>query len=258
MQHHPAALDMAEEAVAQSDALMRAFDQAGQIGHHEFAAIDREHAELRMQRGEGIIRDLRLGRADGGEEGRLAGIRQADEAGIGDQLQPQPDRHFDRGLTGIGVAWRAVGRGLEMRVAEAAIAALRQQHLVAELVEIGEQGLAVFLIDLGADRHLQDQVLAVGAVAVLAHAIAAALRLVVLQIAVIDQGIEPVHRARDHVATVPAVAAIGPAELDEFFAPERDAAVSAGAGLDVDLGFVEEFHERVYRRFRGLHLQIYR
>ncbi len=144
----------------------------------------------------------------------------------------------------------AVGRGFEIGVAEAAIAAARQQDLVADLVEIGQQRFAILFVDLGADRNFQDQVFAAGAVAVLAHAVAAALRLVVLQIAVIDQGIQPVHRARDHVAAMAAVAAIGAAELDEFFAPERHAAVTAGAGLNVDLGFVEEFHGVSYRAAR--------
>ena len=37
MQQHARALDMAEEAVADADALMRAFDQAGNVGDDEFA-----------------------------------------------------------------------------------------------------------------------------------------------------------------------------------------------------------------------------
>ena len=39
MQQHAAALDMAEEAVAEAGAFMRAFDQAGNVGQHEFAAV---------------------------------------------------------------------------------------------------------------------------------------------------------------------------------------------------------------------------
>ena len=35
------ALDMAEEAVAEPGALMRAFDQAGNVGEHELGAVDR-------------------------------------------------------------------------------------------------------------------------------------------------------------------------------------------------------------------------
>ena len=42
---------------------MRAFDQAGNVGEHEFLLVDMHDAELRMQRGEGIVGDLRLGAA---------------------------------------------------------------------------------------------------------------------------------------------------------------------------------------------------
>ena len=86
-----------------------------------------------MQRRERIVGDLRLGGADRGEERRLAGIGQADEAGIGDQLQPQPDPALLACLAGIGVARRLVGGRLEMRVAEAAIAAFGEHEPLAEL-----------------------------------------------------------------------------------------------------------------------------
>ena len=129
-----------------------------------------------------------------------------------------------------------------MRVAEAAIAALRQHCALADRGEIGEQRLAVLLVDLRAGRHLEHDVGAVGAVAVLAHAVAAALGLEMLLVAVVDQRVEAVDRQRDHVAALAAVAAVRPAELDEFLAPERHAAVAAVAGADIDLGLVEEFH----------------
>ena len=243
MQQHAAALDMAEEAVAEAGALMRALDQAGNIGQHEFAAVGIHDAELRMQRGEGIVGDLRPRRADLGEEGRLAGIGQADEAGIRDQFQPQPDPALLAGLAGIGVARRAVGRRFEMRIAEAAIAALGEHEFLAELGEVVDQRLAILVEHLRADRHLQHDRLAVGAMAVLAHAVLALLRLEVLLVAVVDQRVQPVDDLDDDVAAAAAIAAGGPAELDEFFAAERHAAVAAVAGADIDLGFVEEFHE---------------
>ena len=109
VQQHAAAFGVAEEAVAQSRPFVRAFDQAGQIGHHEFAPVHFDDTELRMQRRERIVGDLRLRRADGCKEGRLAGIGKTDQAGIGDQLQPQADRAFLAGLAGIGVARRAIG-----------------------------------------------------------------------------------------------------------------------------------------------------
>src|ERR1700730_17206074 len=70
MQQYAAALDMAEEAVAEAYALMGTFYQARNVGEHEFSAANIDHAELRMQRGERVIGNLRLGGADGGEERR--------------------------------------------------------------------------------------------------------------------------------------------------------------------------------------------
>ena len=102
MEQHGAALDMAEEAVPEAGALVGALDQAGNVGEHEFAARRApDDAELGRERGERIIGDLGLGARDGGEEGRLAGIGQADEAGIGDQLQPQPNPALLAGPAGL-------------------------------------------------------------------------------------------------------------------------------------------------------------
>ena len=242
MQDDAAAFGVAEEFVAEADAFMRALDQAGQIGQHEFAVVDADDAELRVQRRERIIGDLRPGSGDTREKGRLACIGQADQTGIGDQLEAQTDGAFLAGLAGIGPARRLVGRGLEIGVAEAAIAAPRQRDALADFGEVGNHGLAVFLIDLGADRHPHDFVLAAGAVAILAHAVFAALGHEVLLIAVVDQRIEAVDGFDDDVAALAAVAAGRAAELDKLLTPERDAAIAARAGPDIDLGFVEEFH----------------
>ena len=140
MQKHAAALDMAEEMIAEAEALMGALDQPGNIGEHEFAAVAGDDAELRMQGREGIVGDLRLGGGDRGEEGRFAGVGQTDEAGVGDELQPQPDRALLARLAGIGAARRLIGRRLEMRIAETAIAAAPDDAL-PDLGQIGEKRL---------------------------------------------------------------------------------------------------------------------
>jgi hypothetical protein len=46
VQEHGAALDMAEEGVAEAPALVRALDQARDVGEHELGAVDADDAEL--------------------------------------------------------------------------------------------------------------------------------------------------------------------------------------------------------------------
>ena len=95
MDERAAALDMAQEPVAEAVALMRALDQAGYVGEHEVAPVDPDDAETGMEGGEWIVRDFGLGGGDGGEEGRFAGVRQTDETCVGDQLESQKKRALD-------------------------------------------------------------------------------------------------------------------------------------------------------------------
>src|SRR5579883_745425 len=242
MQKNPTTLEVAEEPVAEADALMRPLDQAGNISEHEFSPIDCNDAELRHERGERIVGNLRFRGCDGGEKGRFAGIRKPDDTRIGDQLEPQPDGALFTRLPRVRPSRGAVGRRLEMRVAETAIAAARQQGALAALGEIGEQGRAVLLVDLRADRHFEDRVGPVRAMAILAHAGAAIFGKEMLLIAVVDERIKAVDGFGDDIAPFAAVAAVRTAEFYEFFTPKRHAAVSAVARADIDLGLVEEFH----------------
>src|SRR6185436_6352171 len=105
---------------------------------------------------------------------RLAGVWQTDEPRIGDQLQPQPDPTFLARPAGSRVARRLVGRALEMRVAEAAVAALAQDDALARLGQVEQHRLLVLVEDLGADRYAHQDVLGLGAGAHLAHAVMAA------------------------------------------------------------------------------------
>src|ERR1700691_227096 len=114
---------MAQEPIAKPAAFMRSLNQAGNVSEDELPAMDGHHAELRLQCRERVIGDLRLCGADGSKKRRLAGIRQTDNAGIGDKLEPEFDSAFFSGLAAIGAARRAVGGGLKMRITEPAIAA---------------------------------------------------------------------------------------------------------------------------------------
>ena len=96
--------------------------------------------------------------------------------------------------------------------------------------------------DLCADRHLDHHVRRVGSGPVRACAIAALLRPEVLRVAKVDQRVQVGHGLEDDISAFAAVAAVGPAEFDEFLPPERAHAVAAVSGFQVDLGLVEKMH----------------
>ena len=79
----PGPLDVAQEGVAEAGALAGALDEARDVGDRRPALVlvaEVEHAEVRLERRERVVGDLRPCRRERREEGRLAGIRQPDEA----------------------------------------------------------------------------------------------------------------------------------------------------------------------------------
>src|SRR5690349_5897943 len=74
---------MAEESMTQSLSFRGTFDDTGQVGHTEAAAIPVfHHAELGGQCGESIVGDLGFGGRNYGQQGGFAGIGEAYETYI--------------------------------------------------------------------------------------------------------------------------------------------------------------------------------
>ena len=73
-----------------------------------------------------------------------------------------------------------------MLVAEAAIAAAREQHAHAWFVQIGDDGFLVFFEHLRACWHFQRDAFAVSAVTAAAHAVPAGRAFEVLLVAIVD------------------------------------------------------------------------
>ena len=243
MDQRGATLDMAKETVANTGAFVGAFDQAWNIREHKALALAGvDDAQIGMQRGEGIGCDLRVGPAAGRQEGRLARIGQTHQPRVRDEFQAQPQPALLALLAGLGVARGLLARCLEMGIALAAASAARQQHLHALFGHVGEHFLVVLVEDLRAHRHFQDDILAIGAGAVCARAINAALSLEMLLVAVVDERVEPVHGLCPYIAALAAIPAIGTAKLDIFLPPERNTSRPAITRRDEDFDLIEKFH----------------
>ena len=205
----------------------RAFDQPGDVCDDELAAIrGLDRAEHRRERRERILGDLRPRVRDPCQERRLAGVRQADEGRIREQLQPQLDHALVAGHADLGVARRLTSRRCEALVAPTAGAALCDDDPRAGVCEIGDQPV-VRIEHLRADRYLEHDVGAALAGREAAAAGSATARLHLLFRAEAGEVSALRIRDEDHVAAVAAVTAVGPTLRHELLPAEVDAAVTA-------------------------------
>src|SRR5690606_30957806 len=126
--------------------------------------------------------------------------------------QLQPEAALLALLAGRRLARRAVDRALEMHVAQPALAAVGDQQAVAVADQVADDLVGIDVGDHGPDRHGDEQVLAALAVALLAHAVLAALGAEDLLVAEVHQRVEVAVGHQPDAAAVAAVAAVRPAQ----------------------------------------------
>ncbi len=263
------ALDVAQELVAQALALCGALDEAGDVCHDEGAVVAVDHAQVGHQGGKGIVRDLGARSAHAGDEARLAHGGHADERGVCHKLHLELDPALVCRLAQLGEGRGAARRSDEVRVAAAAVSTLEGADALAVVGEVRDllDGVHV-LVQQADDRahgHLEDEVLAMGAVTARTLAMRAALRLEMVLVAVVDQAGDGAVSLEDNGAAVAAVAAVRSALGDLCLASEGSTARTAVTGLDVDANLVCKLGHReslshlrkiasglLYRREQGL------
>ena len=118
MDQHARPLDVAQELVAKADAAgcapsIRPGKSARTKARSPPIGND---AEIGMLGGERIIADFRLSARQPAQQRGLAGVGQADQAGVGDDLQLQDDPALLAGRAGLRLARRPVGRVAKARL----------------------------------------------------------------------------------------------------------------------------------------------
>ena len=171
------ALEVGEELVPEARAVRRTLDEAGHVGDGELARVRPvDHAEDRLERREGIVGDLRLRVRDASKERRLAGVRQAGERRVDDELQAELELRLVAGQARLRETRRLTCRGCESGVPAPAAPAARDDDAVVGRHEIGEQA-TVAVEQLRPDGDAKPDVLAVCAVLLAPAAVAATTRL---------------------------------------------------------------------------------
>ena len=230
----PRALDVREELVAEPRAVARALDQPGDVGDDELALGALERPEHRLERREGVVGDLRRRAREPRQQRGLAGVGQADEADVGEQLQRQLEPALLARQPALGEAGRLarrVANRLLPRPPEPPRATMRAgrrdkvvQRAVVGRAPASRAGRATTSVSPSAPWRMRGAAVAAG---VGAERVRAPERL--------RSRSEP-SQAIDDVAAVPAVAAVGPAARHVRLAAEARRAVAAAPGLDVDAG----------------------
>ena len=238
------ALDVAQEAVTEAGALVRALDEAGNVGNDKGLLIgsfaDGDDAEIGLEGGEGVVGDFGFGGGDARDERGLADVGVADNADVGEDLELEAEGEFFAGVAHFVLAGSLVGGGGEVLVAAPTASAVGDDDALVGMLEVVDELAGIVIEDEGADGDFEDDVVAVAAGAVGAHAVLAALGAVERVVAEVHEGVVALGGFHDDVAAASAVSTGGPAARNEFFAAEGHAAVTTVTGFDPDFGFVDK------------------
>ena len=126
---------------------------------------------------------------------------------------------------------RAPCRRCEASVAFAAPAAFQQHFFISFFVHIRNDDAAFLILNDRAQRYVYDKVFAAFSKAVSALSVFAVFRAEMFFEFEVDKCIQVVVDAKHDIAAVTAVAAVGPALLDELFTMERHNPVAAVTGF---------------------------
>ena len=218
----------------------RLIDQPWHIGHDELRRLVQAHdTERRFERGEGIVRDLGLGRGHHRDQRRLSDVRKPDEGDVGQQLELEVQPTLVARLALLGERRRAAAVAEEPSVASAATSAFGGEVAVTFVDQVGDHHTVGVLHHraLG-DGH--DEILTGSAVLALALPMRAAGGPAMRVVAEPEQRRHVAVGDEPDVAAVPAVAPVGSAFGNMSLAAERDGARTTITGLHMQATLVDE------------------
>ena len=235
------ALDVAEEAYAYALAFVGSLDDSGDVGHHErLAVVVADYAEVWFEGREGVGRNLWLCGGHGAQQRGLAGVGEADETHVGEQLEFEDEPVLLPVFARLGETRGLEGRGLEVAVAEAAAAALAEDALLSGVHEFEEDFSGLSHLGHRADRHFEHYVPAVLAMAVGRTSGLAVLGLDVLAVLEVDERPELGIGPQYDVSSPAAVASVGSALRDVFRTVQMHRACASVSGCAEYLDVVYE------------------
>jgi hypothetical protein len=252
MGEHRAPLDVAEELQAQPAPAAGTRHQTGHVRDREHDVSRLDDTEVGHQRRERVVGNLRARSRHRSDQRGLSGVREPHQGHVSDGLELQHRFEGFAGLPQQGEPGCLATRGGQRGVAQPATPAAGENETGAGADQVDDDLTGGRIPDQGAVRNPDDEITAVGAVAVRARAgtpVAGVLMGVPVDVeqrrhAGVDQ--------EDHITAAPAVTAVGAAERLELLAVDRGAAVAPGATGGMQGGTVDKGrgHAEEVRRVR--------
>src|SRR5207245_1022804 len=162
-----------------------------------------------LERREGVVGDLGLGRRHPRDERRLAGVGEPDDADVGEELELEVKPPLRAGPSEVSAPRRPVGRGREACVAPPTPRTADGEDPLAGRGQVPEALAGVAVGDDGAEGDPEDEITAARAVTVRPLAVLAALGVVVALVVVVEERGERGIGFEPDAAAVAAVAAVG-------------------------------------------------
>src|SRR5215216_3477301 len=138
---------------------MGSFDQSRYVGNNEGTKVSEIHdTQIRFQRRERIVSDLRARSRHSRDKRRLARVWKTHQTNIREQLQLELQVQLLSLASGLMVARSTIGRGREVRISKSTAATARSQPAVAIVAEVVKKLACIRVKDLRANRHAHNQV----------------------------------------------------------------------------------------------------
>ena len=167
---------MSQESESESLALTCTLDDSGDISHHKRLVVAICHnAKRGFESGEWIVGYLGACTRQSREQCRFTCIGESHQTDVSQEFQFENDGHLLHRLSRLGIAWSLIGGRAKLEVAKSSASALQQQHLLSVVGNVANILARLGIIHHRTARHIDIHVLAVGAMTLVATAIAAML-----------------------------------------------------------------------------------
>ena len=184
-------------------------DQTGDVGQYELAPVDGDHAEVRNEGCERVIRDLRFRCRNARNERALPRVRETNQRAVSGELQLEMERPIVAVLPLFGERWRPPIRRDEGSIAAAPTPTLSDDETLARFDKVGNHQ-PILITNDRAERNNKLKVITVAPVPEFAFRMVAVTGLPVRLAIVSQECADSRVGDKDDIAAPPPVSSIRP------------------------------------------------